>query len=68
MAFKDKPKIYARAFLLVAGTLITAGLYFVPLIKGVDAPAVKYLIDCRTEWNLIYMMIVAFYLKEKISP
>lgn len=61
------PKELARGFLLVTGTLIIAGLYFVPLVATLTTGQFDYLIDCRDKYQLIYVMLVAFYLKEKVQ-
>lgn len=61
------PKEIARGFLLVSGTLIIAGLYFIPVAMEVkvESDLYKYLIDCRDKFEIIYTMLVTFYLREK---
>ncbi len=61
------PKEIARGFLLVSGTLIIAGLYFVPVVMQikVESDLYKYLTDCRDKFEIIYTMLVTFYLRDK---
>lgn len=63
------PKEIARGFLLVSGTLIIAGLYFIPVAMElkVDSDLYKYLVDCRDKFEIIYTMLVTFYLREKVQ-
>lgn len=61
------PKEWARAFLLITGTCILAGLYFLPLTATLETAKFDYLVECRDKFELIYMMLVTFYLKEKVQ-
>lgn len=61
------PKEWARGFLLITGTFILAGLYFTPLVATLATEQFDYLVECRDKFELIYMMLVTFYLKEKVQ-
>lgn len=63
------PKEWARAFLLVSGTLILAGLYFIPVVIGLktETELFNYLMDCRNKYEIVYTMLVTFYLREKVQ-
>lgn len=63
------PKEMARGFLLVSGTLILAGLYFIPVTMELKAESdlFKYLVNCREKYEIIYTMLVTFYLREGIQ-
>ncbi len=63
------PKEWARAFLLVSGTLILIGLYFIPVVIGLksETELFNYLRDCRNKYEIVYTMLVTFYLREKVQ-
>ncbi len=65
MGFEEASKKYARLILLAFGSLITAGVFFIPAF--VDGEGATRIIGVRTEWMIIYTMIVVFYFKEKES-
>ncbi|HDY68338.1 MAG TPA: hypothetical protein ENH85_11180 [Candidatus Scalindua sp.] len=67
MAVFKTSKEWARAFLLVSGTFILAGLYFVPVVMELDPEKdlFKYLVRCREKYEIIYTMLVTFYLRDK---
>lgn len=60
------PKELGRGFLLVSGTLILAGLYFVPVFMDLkpDTELFDYLSARVEKFELIYMMLVAYFLKD----
>jgi|TARA_B100001964_G_C14220204_1_gene594905 hypothetical protein len=64
VAFKT-PKEWARAFLLVTATVIMGMLYFLPVFMELkpQTESFNYLLGCKEKWELIYMMLVTFYLK-----
>lgn len=63
------PKELARGFLLISGTFILAGLYFIPVTMELKAESdlFEYLVNCREKYEIIYTMLVTFYLREKVQ-
>lgn len=61
--FKTSKEI-ARGFLLVTGTFILAGLYFIPLITTLTTAQFEYLSSCHEKYEIIYTLLVTFYLND----
>ncbi len=56
-------KKQGRVLLLVFGSLITMFVFIMPAF--LDEVAAKYVVDSRSEWMILYTMIVAFYFKNR---
>ncbi len=65
MSFEEASKKYSRLVLLIFGSLITAGLIFVPLACTLSTEQLTYLENWVDRWIILYTMIVMFYFKEK---
>ena len=63
MGFEEASKKYARLLLLIFGSMITCFLYMIP--SCLDAEPAKLIVESRSEWMIVYTMIVVFYFKEK---
>ena len=63
MGFEEASKKYARLILLIFGSTITCFLYMIP--SCLDVEHAKMVEASRSEWMIVYTMIVVFYFKEK---
>lgn len=58
-------KKLARLIIVVLATLITAGLYFVPMTFDLTIIKADYLLKCLMGWIPLNTMAFAFYFKDK---
>ena len=65
MSFAENSKKYARLLLLIFGSLITAGLFFVPICMTLTPEQYAYLENLVDRWLILYTMIIMFYFKER---
>ncbi len=63
MGFEEASKKYARLVVLIFGSVITAFLFISP--GYLNTESAKIIIESRSEWMIVYTMIVVFYFKEK---
>lgn len=58
-------KKLARLIIVVLATLITAGLFFIPLAFDLSPTKADYLLKCLLGWTPLNTMSFAFYFKDK---
>ncbi len=63
MGFEEASKKYARLLLMVFGSVITGFIYMAPAYLLPEQG--QLIIDSRSEWMVIYTMIVIFYFKDQ---
>jgi hypothetical protein len=58
-------KKIARAIIVVLATLITAGLFFIPIVCDLTIIKIDYLLKCLMAWIPLNVMAFSFYFKDK---
>lgn len=58
-------KKIARMIVVVLTTLITAGLFFIPMCYDLSVIKVDYLLKCLMAWIPLNVMAFSFYFKDK---
>ncbi len=64
MGFEEASRKYSRFVLLIVGSII-AGFLFIAPVFITDDDSIKAIVDSRTEWAIIYIVIINFYFKKK---
>ncbi len=65
MGFEEASKKYSRFALLIVGSIIVGFLYIAPVFMDLTKESAKVVTGCRTEFAIIYIVIINFYFKKK---